>query len=89
MSQNKVEKRLLLYSVLNSIVWILFGGVDVYGDSPTYTDAFDSLLNYRLDINRTPVYPIYLGILRYIIGSKFCEIATIIGQYIIYCILVW
>lgn len=86
MSLNKVEKRLLLYSVLNSIVWILLGGVDVCGDSPTYTDAFGSLLNNRLDINRTPVYPIYLGILQYIIGSKFCEIATVIGQYFIYCI---
>ena len=83
----KVSKDLkILY--LFAFVFVLFAFIyypiaDNYPDTQSYIRAWDNISNGHLDELRTPVYPIYLGVMKTLFGDKF-ETYAVLGQYVIF-----
>jgi len=84
MSLSKERKTIICLGFLNAVVWILFYGVIETPDSMSYISAWDNLLRFVPDSYRTPIYPLYLGVLRTIFGIGFFKIAAVIGQYLFF-----
>lgn len=86
MEQVKENKDLaIIYAcaIASSIILILGWGVQETLDSPTYVSAWDNIANGKIDIFRTPVYPIFLGVMKNIFGEYFLE-GAICVQHIIF-----
>lgn len=71
-----------LFSILNKGYYI------TPYDTPTYLSAWDSLMTGKLDWFRTPVYPLFLGIIKHIAASKF-ELTVNMVQYVFMLISVY
>ena len=71
-------------SILNSLLFIFFIGLEVAYDSSSYIQAWEVLLNGEIDKWRTPIYPIFLGIIQSIIGEEQFYTATICMQHLIF-----
>lgn len=62
MRSNKLVFIIFLVSALEALLWIVFSGPHLFTDSETYFQGWNTLQNGHLDILRTPVYPVILGI---------------------------
>lgn len=83
----KKNKDLIVIYIVAFVVYVitfLNNGVVETPDSPTYISAWEVISNGRIDMFRTPVYPIYLGIMKFIFGLSYYKIMAIIGQYILF-----
>lgn len=79
------DKAIYIIAILNSIILILTWGVHIAIDTPTYVYAWDnSFSNGIIDILRTPIYPLILGLTKAIFGENFYW-ATIVLQH---CVLI-
>ncbi len=73
-------------SVLNSILLIFLIGVKGTIDSVTYIDAWDNSISCGLiDECRTPIYPIFLGLVKAIAGESSYTLA-IIFQHVVFLV---
>jgi len=52
-----------------AVVMILAFGVRIITDSPSYFDAWKTLVGGKLDYFRTPIYPIFVGLIQQIAGE--------------------
>lgn len=52
-------------------------------DGPSYLDAMNCLASGKLDLTRTPTYPIILGAVKYVFGNEFINV-TIFLQVVVY-----
>lgn len=68
------------FSVLVAIYSISNYSPILHGDSPSYLDAWYNFKNGHIDKLRTPLYPLYLGVIKMIIGTKYFILMSIVGQ---------
>lgn len=73
MKKNKDLAIIYACAIASSIILILGWGVQETLDSPTYVSAWDNIANGKIDIFRTPVYPIFWGVMKNIFGEYFLE----------------
>lgn len=57
-----------------------------YVDTKSYFDAYNIIKNGNIDDLRTPVYPIFIGIIHDIIGASYCNKAIMLIQMIIFIV---
>ncbi|MCF0126788.1 MAG: hypothetical protein HUJ68_13740 [Clostridia bacterium] len=73
-------------AMINIIVIVAFSDDYLWPDAQTYIDAWENSISQgKLDIFRTPVYPTFLGICKYIAGTDFLRLAIAL-QFIIFFI---
>lgn len=81
---DKNIQTILVLGGINSLFWVVFRGVILHPDSPSYIDAAQTALSGNIDLMRTPGYPAFLGILEWIFGEKRYLCATIVCQHIVF-----
>ncbi len=86
MKLSKDLKTIYLFAIVSSIILIVGWGVLNTPDSVTYISAWDNYSNGKLDMLRTPIYPVYLGILKMIFGDNFFCYVAIIIQHVVFLI---
>ena len=74
-----------ILSILNCLFLTSIFKVDTPFDTHTYVDAWSTLLEGHVDKWRTPVYPVFLGILRTICGDNFMYYVVVI-QHIVFLV---
>lgn len=79
MKLNRLNRRgytLIFIGCIAEIVLYFILGVNQhkYYDSPSYFEAFGTLITGKFDFFRTPIYPLFLGICKYLVGLEGCEI---------------
>ena len=84
MKANKGQLFICSLAVVNALRMLLFGDIVDYPDSATYVDAWQSLCDGHLDALRTPVYPIWIGLMQTIFGENHFQLAVIVGQHIMF-----
>lgn len=72
--------------VLYAFIYHYIKGSFIFPDTQTYFNAFDSLLGGRIDMYRTPVYPLFVGTISYILGNPYNYIAILLLQTAIFLI---
>ena len=60
-----------LFAIVNCLIMTYIFKVDVSIDTPTYIDAWTMLQNGQIDKFRTPVYPVFLGVMNIICGDNY------------------
>lgn len=76
-------KSIYLLTSLHCIFLIIFCGRQWYSDTASYIVAWDVISKFEIDMWRTPVYPIFLGILKTILGNDdYLFYGTIIQHFI-------
>ena len=60
-----------ILSIVNCVLMTYIFRVDISFDTYTYIDAWSSLLDGHIDKWRTPVYPIFLGLMKAICGNHY------------------
>lgn len=60
-----------LLSIINCVIMTYIFKVDISIDTPTYIDAWSTLQEGHLDKMRTPVYPLFLGLMNTICGNNY------------------
>ena len=83
MSQNKDLTVVLGIGLINAVIWSVFGDIVEMSDTSTYYTAWETISKCQIDVARTPVYPIYLGLLDTMFhdGGK---VLAIIGQHLLF-----
>lgn len=71
MKSNNFFPFILLASSLEALLWIILSGPHLFTDSSTYFQGLHTLQNGNIDILRTPVYPIILGICMKLFGHSY------------------
>ena len=84
MKKNKDLAIIYACAIASSIILILGWGVQEAFDSSSYINAWDSFVNGRIDMFRTPVYPVFLGAMKIILGEQFFCMGAICVQHIIF-----
>lgn len=89
MNMNLEKYFKLKYIYLLSIVFCLFltylYRVDISFDTPSYINAWSTLQECQIDIWRTPVYPVFLGIMNIIFGDYYLYYVVVL-QHIVFLI---
>lgn len=89
MNMNLEKYLKLRYIYLLAIVYCLFltyfYHVDISFDTPTYINAWSTLQECHIDKWRTPVYPVFLGIMNIIFGDYYLYYVVVI-QHILFLI---
>ena len=67
-----------LLSILNCLIMTYIFKVDISIDTPTYIDAWSSLLNGHLDKLRTPIYPMFLGLMKTFFGDNYLYLVVFV-----------
>lgn len=62
-------KWIYIIAFVNTILGLLLIGWKELTDSRGYVAAFDVICSGQLDLERTPVYPIFLGVIRAVVGT--------------------
>lgn len=84
MKANKYLNIILTVGAIISVLMIILKGVWIFPDSSSYIRAWDLYSNFEIDSLRTPVYPIFLGVIKTIFGSNLFQIVAIIIQHIVF-----
>ena len=84
MKANRDLQIIYFFSVLVAIYSISNYSPILSGDSPSYLDAWYNFKDGYIDKLRTPLYPIYLGVIKMIVGNKYFVITSIVGQTILF-----
>ena len=83
--ENRDLAVLYFIDIVVSVLLITFWGVQYIGDSPSYESAWrDSLSSWNIDIYRTPVYPLFIGLLQTVFGREYWSVAAICVQYLVF-----
>ena len=81
------SQQVCLIALINALLMMVSlcgsGTAKMYIDSESYFKAWDNLCAGKLDLLRTPVYPIFVGVIRALVGAKFASAAIVIIQYLI------
>ena len=86
MKLSKDLRTIYVFAILSSIILIFGWGVLNTPDSITYINAWDNYSMGKLDMLRTPIYPLFLGVIKVIFGERlFCIVAVCI-QHLIFLI---
>lgn len=76
---------LSLYAVALILLPLSVGYGSIIDDNTgSYIDAWSALSQGHLHVCRTPVYPIYLGMMIQLFGDQNFKIAAVIGQFIVF-----
>ena len=67
-----------------SIILIVFWGVPNHFDTDSYFNAWTNLKQGKIDIFRTPTYPIFIGLIQGLSGASLFKLAIVIAQYILF-----
>ncbi|MCH5175552.1 MAG: hypothetical protein J1F40_06670 [Prevotellaceae bacterium] len=93
MEQLKRSKDLaIIYAcaIVSSVVLILGWGVlENPPMSPTFINAWNNIIDGKIDVLRTPVYPCFLGIMKTLFGESDFRFATICVQHGIFLVSVY
>ena len=86
MKLSKDLKTIYIFAVICSVILVFGWGVLTSPDSVTYINAWDNYSVGKLDMLRTPIYPIFLGAVKVIFGERmFCMVAICI-QHLLFLI---
>ena len=84
MKARLTDRWIYIIAVINSLLLISIWGVEYAGDSYSYLKSWDdSWSKGIMDEFRTPIYPVFLGILKIVFGKHF-DIICIILQHCIF-----
>lgn len=81
---NKNLTTLLLLGGISSLLWIVLRGVILHEDSPSYIEAAGNVFSGTVDLYRTPGYPAFLAIMRWLLGERVYLLASIIIQHLVF-----
>ena len=73
-------------SAIEGLLLLLVFGVGIYNDSITYLNAWTNCISCGTLASRTPVYPIFLGVINSIFGNVIAPYIVISLQYLIFLI---
>ncbi len=76
-------------AVVNIIMMMIVGGVMLDGDGPSYINAWEDISRFDINILRTPVYPLFIGICKVVFGETLGVNAVVVVQTIIFLISIW
>ena len=88
-SQILLLRNIYLLSTLHCLVLIIACGVQWYDDTLSYIKAWDVISSLQIDMWRTPVYPIFLGMLNFLFGNEHYLFCGIIVQHLIFLISIY
>lgn len=71
-------------AIINSLALIFIMGWNTSPDSPSYIQAWDTLLSGKIDEWRTPTYPIFLGIIQSITGKQYLHFTAMCIQHLLF-----
>lgn len=83
------EKGLLTMSAivaLYAFVYQIFYNSYIFFDTKSYFDAYDNLIKGELDPFRTPIYPLFIGLIRSIITIPYCYMVIILIQIAVFIV---
>lgn len=75
-----------ILAIINSLVLIFFSGWITSSDSPSYIQAWDTLLSGAIDKWRTPTYPVFLGFIRSVVGTEHLFFIVMCLQHLLFLI---
>lgn len=78
-------KYIYLLSIICCVYYTYLFKVDTPFDTHTYIEAWSSLLEGHLDKWRTPVYPVFLGLMRTICGDNYMYYVVVI-QHLVFLV---
>lgn len=87
MRANKYLRFILIVSIIIFVFSIYYYGATnfhKYPDSITYLNAWGNFTRGIIDEVRTPVYPFYLGIAKFLFGDEYFVFLAVLGQYFIF-----
>ncbi len=76
-------------AVIYVIMLIMKGGAQVVDDSDSYIDTWEDISHFNINIRRTPVYPLIIGICKVVFGEAIGLHAVVVVQIIIFLISAW
>ncbi len=76
-------------AVVNVITLLINGGAQIWDDSPSYVNAWEDVSHFDINIYRTPVYPLLIGICKMVFGEELMLDAVVVAQIIIFLVSVW
>ena len=83
------DKWIYIIAVINSLLLISIWGVFIEFDTASYIYAWDNSFSHGvIDVFRTPVYPVFIGLMKLLFGKHFLY-AIIIVQHIVFVISVY
>lgn len=85
MKLSKDLRTIYLFAIISSLLLIIGWGV-IWSPDDSYITAWDNYSNGIIDAMRTPVYPLFLGLLRLIFGEKLFGLSAVIIQHIVFLI---
>lgn len=74
-----------ILSILFCIYLTYIFRVDITFDTPTYVNAWSTLLDGHIDKWRTPSYPIFLGIMKTIFGDNYLYFVVLV-QHLVFLV---
>ena len=87
MRLNKDLRTIYLFAIIIAIIFIaVYGVTNNCTDTPSYFRAWDNISKGNVDVFRTPIYPIYLGLTKCLFGVSYFELAAVIGQYLVFLV---
>lgn len=78
-----------LVTLAAAVVLFITRPVGMLPDTASYVDAFDVLANGHVDFSRTPVYPLVIGLCRYLFGWFGALKGVVAVQFVTFVISVW
>lgn len=89
MKLSKDLKTVYLFAVIFYSLSILLIGASDTADTPSYLSAWEIISRGHIDIFRTPIYPIYLGLLKIVVGVKYFKLIAVLGQYCLFLLSIY
>ena len=91
MSDSKYLKVIYIYilAVANCLLLLIHCGRQYFPDTCSYLIAWDNLGNGQIDKWRTPIYPIFLGLLKTIFGQDRFPIYAVILQFLFFLVSIY
>ena len=71
---------------LYAFVYQIISGNYTLTDTTSYFEAYDKITRGKIDSLRTPIYPLFIGLIRNIVGNSHCHIIIILIQILIFII---
>lgn len=82
-------RNIYIFAAIHCSFLIIVCGRQWYPDTQSYIEAWDTISKLQIDMWRTPIYPLFLGILKFIFGSEQYLIWGTVIQHIIFLISIY
>lgn len=82
-------KTIYVLAIVNCFILTMFTGYSLYPDSPSYLKAWELLIAGEIDLWRTPIYPTFLGSIKYIMGYENLYPMTVCLQHLIFLVSIY